>query len=79
MKPAKCECGALTLSFVDVLGHEGLIASRPQCHKCWRKIRKGGKVSKNGDLIAGQNLMRFHNREYDKMGQLNWLFFLAEK
>ena len=79
MKPAKCECGAMTLSFVDVLSFTGLVASRPSCQKCWRKLRKGGKSSKNGDLIVGQSLMRFHNREYDQMGQLNWLFFLAEK
>lgn len=79
MKLAKCECGVVTLSFVDVIGRDGLASTRPECPKCWRKLHKGGKKSRNGDLIVGQKLMRFHNREYDQMGQLNWLFFLAEK
>ena len=79
MKPAKCECGGMTLSFVDVINRSGLVSSRPACPKCWRKLHKGGKKSKNGDLVVGQNLMRFHCREYDQMGQLNWLFHLAER
>lgn len=78
-KPMKCECGAATLSFVDVIGKDGLVSSRPQCHKCWRKLRKGANASRNGGLIVGQNLIRFHNREYKPLGQLNWLFYLAEQ
>ena len=78
-KPMKCECGDKTFSFIDVIGKDGLVSSRPACHKCWRKLKKGSKTIRNGDLLVGQKLIRFHNREYKAHGQINWLFYLAEQ
>ena len=76
---SKCECGTETLSFLDIVNHKGLVKSRPCCHKCLRALRKGARLSRNGDVVVGQTLMRFHNREYKPMGLINFLFVLAEK
>ncbi len=75
----KCECGSETHSLLDVITFRGYAGSRPCCRKCFNRIRKDSKITKDGDIIDGQNLLRWHNRDYEPMTQLAWLFGLAGK
>lgn len=72
-------CKTPTESFYDVIGHNGKVRTVECCPKCFKRVRKGMKVSANGDLVHGQTIIRWFNREYQPMAQIKWLFFLAEK
>ena len=76
-KAQTCECGTETLSFVDIIGHKGLIGSRPCCHNCARRLRKGAQTLGNGDIVVKQTLMRWHNREYKPKAVIEFLFAIA--
>jgi hypothetical protein len=78
MKPAKCSCGRETQSFYDVIGHKGLLETVTACPRCFNAIGKGLKRTKAGDLVRGEHLIRYYSREHRPMGQINWLFWLAE-
>lgn len=77
--PAKCSCGVETMSFYDNISCEGLLGWVPCCPRCFRKVAKGLKRAKAGGFVSRQGLIRFHNRDYKPMGQMNWLFWLAER
>lgn len=76
MNPCK-DCKTPTLGFVDQISRDGALESYPCCVKCIRKITKGLQVSKSGDYIRHNVLIRYFRREYKPMAQLEWLFYLA--
>ena len=72
-------CHKPTESFYDVISYTGKVRTVDCCPSCFNKIRKGMKLSGNGDYVHGQTLVRWFNREYKPMAQVRWLFALAEK
>ena len=75
----KCECGAETRSVLDIISFRGLAGSRPCCRSCYKRLKEGARLTKDGDIIDGQALLRWHNRDYAPMAQLAWLFHLSGK
>ena len=75
----RCVCGRQTDSFYDVVGKEGKKETITCCFRCIRKLTKGLHHSPNGDVVKEGNLIRWFNREYKPMEQINWLFFLASR
>ena len=76
---SKCECFTETNSILDIRNFRGLVSSRPCCHKCFKILKANAKTNKEGDIVDGQNMLRWHNRDYPAMTQLQWLFHLSDK
>lgn len=75
-----CACGKETMSFVDVISTKGMVASRPTCPACQRKIRARNTSMSNGDVYDEKEGMiyRLFLREYKPSGTLEFLFKVAD-
>ena len=75
----KCECGAVTHSVLDIISFRGFAGSRPCCRACYKRLKEGARTLKGGEIVDGQVLLKWYNRDYLGMTQLAWLFHLSGK